>query len=70
MTTIIVGREEVDHVPRAQQSCDQRGATDYMGICHDTCADVIKEAKRQRKVLGGGWRQGGMLAAAGKQPVD
>lgn len=30
-------------------------------------ADVIKEAKRQRKVLGGGWRQGGILAAAGRE---
>ena len=32
--------------------------------------DVIKEAKRQRKVLGGGWRQAGMVAAAGLYALE
>jgi len=31
---------------------------------------VIKEAKRQRKVLGGGWRQAGVLAAAGLYALE
>lgn len=32
--------------------------------------DVIKEAKRQKKMLGGGWRQAGMLAAAGLYALE
>ena len=31
---------------------------------------IIKEAKRQRKVLGGGWRQAGSLAAAGLYALE
>lgn len=32
--------------------------------------DTIKQAKRIRKVLGGGWRQAGFLAAAGIYALD
>lgn len=32
--------------------------------------DHIKEAKRQRKVLGGGWRQAGLIAAAGLYALE
>jgi hypothetical protein len=36
------------------------------GHCCCLVTDVIREAKRQRKAVGGGWRQAGVLAAAGK----
>jgi len=32
--------------------------------------EVIKEAKRQRKVVGGGWRQAGVVAAAGLYALE
>lgn len=32
--------------------------------------EAIKEAKRQRKVVGGGWRQAGVLAAAGLYALE
>lgn len=33
-------------------------------------ADVIKQARRYRKLMGGGWRQAGFLAAAGMYALD
>lgn len=33
-------------------------------------ADVIKQARRYRKLMGGGWRQAGFLAAAGIYALD
>lgn len=33
-------------------------------------ADMIKQARRYRKLMGGGWRQAGFLAAAGSYALD
>ena len=42
----------------------------FLFHCPTSSSELIKEAKRQRKVLGGGWRQAGMIAAAGLYALE
>ncbi len=50
--------------------CLSKGLGAPVGSVLVGSATVIKEAKRQRKVLGGGWRQAGVIAAAGLYALE
>src|SRR5699024_1187450 len=52
------------------QTCLSKGLSAPVGSMLAGSADFIDEARRMRKMLGGGVRQGGVLAAAGLVALD
>ncbi len=50
--------------------CLSKGLGCPVGSVLLSTADVIRQARRYRKLMGGGWRQAGFLAAAGMYALD
>ncbi|MBM4397163.1 MAG: low-specificity L-threonine aldolase [Deltaproteobacteria bacterium] len=50
--------------------CLSKGLGAPVGSCLCGPADLIRRARRHRHMLGGGWRQAGILAAAGLYALD
>jgi threonine aldolase len=69
-TALAVPVREVAASPDTVTFCISKGLGAPVGSILCGPADVIERARRWRKAVGGGWREAGMLAAAGLWALD
>ncbi|WP_035054877.1 threonine aldolase family protein [Andreprevotia chitinilytica] len=69
-TALNVDAREITACADTVMFCLSKGLAAPIGSILAGPADFIEVARKKRKLLGGGWRQAGMLAAAGLLAID